>query len=1018
MAEWGKNMLIEKFYEDTKKIHVNTCPNRSYYVPNVRENQFYTYMEESERVTLLSGEDWLFRLYQNPYVIENFYDESFFSDDFDIINVPSCWQILGYDSHQYTNIKYPIPFDPPFVPDENLSGAYIKYFELDEKEVSLKNYLNFEGVDSCFYVWLNGEFVGYSEVSHSTSEFDISDFVKAGANKLAVLVLKWCKGTYLEDQDKLRMSGIFRDVYIISRPKNHIRDFYIKTTLDKKYKDAEIEITADFIGKAVKYDVTLIDPMGEEIETKSINEDGKLKFKVKNAVLWNAESPKQYELILSSEDESIVQRVGIRSFEIKDRSFFVNGVSIKFKGVNRHDSDPFTGYTISREQLLEDLLIMKRHNFNAIRTSHYPNAPWMTQYCSDWGFYVISESDIEAHGTTSIYGGGHEEAGVNEFSIDKTYGTLCHDKRFEEMIVDRVRRNVERDKNNACVVMWSLGNESGFGPNMEKAAAWIKSFDKDMLVHYESSIYQKEGYKNDISNIDVHSRMYADIETMKTISETWLKKPFILCEFVHAMGNGPGDIEDYFERIYSDECFIGGFVWEWCDHAIWMGQTADGEDKYYYGGDWGEFPHDENFCMDGLVYPDRTPHTGLLEWKNVARPCRAYDIDVKKGKIEIKNMLDFTNLKDILYAEYELSHDGDVIEVGVLDELDIKPKSSKEFKIKLNIPKKGAVHLRVIYRQKYDTPFIHEGYELGFDQIEIKKPKAEKLEKIKSKAEIVVNEFDTFIEIYSDKFRYIFNKLTGMFDSMVKDNVNILDLPMEYNIYRAPTDNDMYAKHQWFEAGFNRKTVKVYETKVKKSDDSVEIVSALSISAVHIQKILEIKSVFTVYQDGRIGVNMDVKKDPSFPFLPRFGIRMFLPESFAACEYLGYGPNESYIDKRRSSYFGRFSAEIVDMHEDYIRPQENGSRCGCYHVNLYDNTGYGLKIASADFSFNVSPYTQEELSETPHNYELSESGFTVLCIDYKMSGVGSNSCGPKLLEKYQFNENEFCFSFDIITGKA
>lgn len=1006
-------MNFERFHENPEKLHVGCCDNRSYYVP-CPKGQLTGIMEESERVMMLSSEDWRFKLYPNDRAAEDFYSADFSAENFDVIPVPSCWQILGYDRHQYTNVRYPFPFDPPYVPDENPAGAYVKYFDITEDQLQFSSFLNFEGVDSCLYVWVNGKFVGYSQVSHSTSEFEISKFLKKGENKLAVLVMKWCDGSYLEDQDKLRMSGIFRDVYIMFRPKEHIRDYYVKTKLDKDYKDAAISLSTEWSGKAGSATVSLISPEGKLLGEKEIK-DGKVSFKIKNAELWNAENPVQYTLIINEDNEAIEQKVGVRSFEVKKNLLLLNGVAIKLKGTNRHDSDPFTGYTISREQLLTDLALMKQHNFNAIRTSHYPNAPWAAQYYSEFGFYVIDESDIEIHGTVSIYGGGHKFGYFDEFCEDRTYGMLCHDVRFKEAIVDRVQRNVMRDKNNACVMLWSMGNESGYGPNMEKAAAWIKSYDKDFLVHYESSIYQMANYENDVSNIDVYSRMYAPTEAVDHYMANWCKnKPFIQCEFVHAMGNGPGDIEDYFEQIYKYDGFAGGFVWEWCDHAVWMGRTNEGEDKYYYGGDFGEFPHDGNFCMDGLVYPDRTPSTGLEEWKNCARPVRIKHI--RGDKFYMENHFDFLNLKDAVTLQFEVTCGGTIIERGRVDDLDLPAKSGKEITVKFVTPISGDCYVRFICKQKAAKDFISTGYELGFDQIcirDVKYTKPVHAEALK----IQINENSDITELYGEHFRYEFNKITGCFDSIVKDNVTVLAEPMEFNIWRAPTDNDRVVRAEWEKAGYDRHTVKVYKTAVKQSEKSVKISVDMAISAIFIQHIVDIKATWTVYNDGGINVNLDCVRDDKLPFLPRFGLRMFLPESFDTADYMGYGPNESYIDKRRSSWYGHFTSSVAELHEDYLKPQENGSHYGCRSLKLSDEHGFGIECRGSSFSFSASRYTEEELAGTAHNFELEESGYTVLCLDGQMSGIGSGSCGPQLKDEYRLNDHEFEYNFDLSFGK-
>ncbi|MFI3326103.1 MAG: glycoside hydrolase family 2 TIM barrel-domain containing protein [Clostridia bacterium] len=1016
-------MKLPLYFQEPQTTHVGTTENRSYYVPYEVTDLPCEVMEDSYRVTMLSGDDWNFKLYSNRFEVpEEFYDTDFDCYDYDIIPVPSCWEILGYEAHKYHNVNYPIPYDPPYVPDQNPTGAFVKTFEMSEEAVTKRNFLNFEGVDSCYYVWVNGKFVGYSEVSHSTSEFEITDLLVAGENKIAVLVLKHSVATYLEDQDKLRMSGIFRDVYIVTRPENHIRDFYIKPSLTNNYKDGKLTVKVDWNGKPQDTTFTLKYPCGEVIESKKLVGDT-ICFEVKDALLWNAETPNLYTLTITCPDEMIEEEVGFRQFEIKDGIYLVNGVNVKIKGTNRHDSDPFTGYTISPEQLLKDLELMKLHNINAIRTSHYPNAPWAVRLYSKYGFYVIDESDFEAHGTDNLIGGGSNYGSFSPespFRWSKTYGILCHDPDYEKAILNRIQKNVMRDKNSPCVILWSMGNESGYGPNLEKAAAWIKEFDKDLFVHYEGSIFQLENTRrNDISNLDVFSRMYASIpETEICIDKPWATKPFVQCEYVHAMGNGPGDIEDYWQQIYKYDKYMGGFVWEWCDHGVYMGITADGRDKFYYGGDWGEFPSDSNFCMDGLVYPDRTPHTGLLEHKNVTRPARLKAVDLEKGKIIIENKLDFVNLKDKLTAVYEISRDGIIVAEGIIEEndLDILAKSEKEITLNYTVPADGTCHLRVVYLQKEDDLLVPEGWELGFDQLEIKKAPKAALE-VREALEISVAECDTQIELYGESFRYVFNKLKGTFDTMAKDNVTILDMPMELNIWRAPTDNDRVIKREWIRTGYDRPMVKVYSAAIEQCGCCVKIKTISSIAAKVIQKFVEMETVWTIYNDGTVNVHIDAKKDTAFPFLPRFGLRMFLPENFSTVNYTGYGPNESYMDKRRNSYYGNFSAKVYDLHEDYIKPQENGSHWGCDQVSVSNEYGYAVNVKADGFSFNASPYTQEELTTKAHNFELETSGFTVLCIDSQIAGIGSGSCGPQLAPQYQENHENFILDFDIKFGK-
>ena len=1011
-------MKLPRYYEDPSTLHVGTEPNHAYFIP-FREESLARLGDRqlSERMTLLSGE-WGFHYYPNRFEVpEHFMDADFDDSSFDTIPVPSCWQMLGYDRNQYTNVNYPFPYDPPYVPEENPCGAYRTDFLLSEEQCEERTYLHFEGVDSCFYVWVNGQFAGYSQVSHSTSEFEITSYVEAGRNQLAVLVMKWCDGSYLEDQDKLRMSGIFRDVYLLTRPQNHIRDFTVRTPVEDDYSTAKINLTFQWEGTEEKTVCTLYSPDGEKLADAS-SENGCVSFSVADAILWNAEAPNLYQVVIRAAGEVICQNVGIRRIDIRDAVLYFNGVAIKLRGTNRHDSDPFVGYAVDEEKMITDLVLMKQHNMNAIRTSHYPNAPWATQLYDRFGFYVIDESDIEMHGTTSVYSKfpPHGHSYADYLVNDRVYGSLCHDPRFEAAVLDRVQRNVERDKNCPSVLMWSLGNESGYGPNMEKAAAWIKTVDSERLVHYEGSIYQIEGYQNDLSCIDVYSRMYASVEDVEHYcTDDTLKKPFIQCEFIHAMGNGPGDIEDYFERLYRYDKFAGGFVWEWCDHAVWMGRTPDGKAKYGYGGDFGEFPHDSNFCMDGLVYPDRTPHTGLLEWKNVARPVRAFLKDASSGVLTLHNYFDFTNLVDSMTIEYEVTQNGIPVANGSIDTPDLAPHAETEIRVPYTIPESGVCCLNLYYRLKEEDDFREEGYLLGFDQFILREEKAAFA--AGAAQNLSVRETERRFIIEGDSFRYVWNRLTGTFESLTGDQISFMEKPMEWNIWRAPTDNDRNIRREWERAGYNRSSPRVYESKAEQTENGVVITADLCLAAIYLQPCLTLHAVWTILPDGRIRADIHGERGEEFPFLPRFGLRMFLPRAFESVEYFGYGPFESYSDKHRASLLGKYETTVTEQHEDYLRPQENSSHFGCSHLAVANLDGGCLEAVGEAFSFNTSCYTQEELAGKAHNYELEPCGSTVLCLDYKLSGIGSNSCGPQLLPQYRLKEKEFDFTIELRLSK-
>lgn len=1007
-------MIVPRYYENLSVLHENTMPARAYYIPaSKRMDNLVEHREESDRMQLLNG-TWKFQYFNSIYDIQDsFFEKNYDTENFDEIQVPSVWQMAGYDTHQYTNIRYPFPFDPPYVPQDIPCGAYVHNFEYSRDEKASKAFLNFEGVDSCFYVWINGSYIGYSQVSHMTSEFDVTDVLQDGTNTVAVLVMKWCDGSYLEDQDKFRMSGIFRDVYILKRPKQAISDYHIKTRIEDMLAKVEIEMKFYF---PLNVKISIEDRNGAVVALGSIAEEGTAVLEIASPELWNTENPYLYKLILETENEVIVDHIALRKIEIKDQVIYLNGQKIKFRGVNRHDSDPITGFTISLEQLTTDLTLMKQHNFNAIRSSHYPNAPFFYEMCDKYGFMVIDEADIEAHGPFMIY--RKEDTDYNRFK--RWNEKIADDPVWEEAIVDRVKLMVERDKNRFCIVMWSMGNESAYGCNFEKALEWTKNFDPDRITQYESARYRNYDETYDYSNLDVYSRMYPALSEIQEYLDKDGSKPFLLVEYCHSMGNGPGDFEDYFQMIQDNDKMCGGFVWEWCDHAIAHGTAENGKTIYAYGGDHGEEIHDGNFCMDGLVYPDRTVHTGLLEYKNVYRPARVISYNKESGELVLHNYMDFDDLKDYVKISYELTQDGLVISKGILPEFSVAPHGEGKTNLKINVPENGKCYLKLIYHLKKELPLLDEDHILGFDEIEVSKEDtkcklAEKwIPKTVVDSELQVNENDTQIHIKGREFAYTIDKRTALFTEMKFAGREYLNHPMELNIWRAPTDNDMYIKSEWKKAHYDKAYTRAYTTEVVQGKHGVKITSHASVVAETVQKILDVTITWKIEAAGKIDADIAVTKDDEFPDLPRFGVRMFLDKKLSAVRYFGMGPQESYCDKHQAASHGLYRADVGDLHEDYIRPQENGSHYDCEYVEL-NNSRYGI-VASAEkaFSFNASYYTQEELEKKTHNYELIESDSVVFCVDYALNGIGSNSCGPVVLDQYRFDDVLFRFQFTLI----
>ena len=1000
-------MLLNSYHENISFLHVNMMPRRSYYVPFESVNEALKEISRDNQKSFKSlNGTWKFKYFNSlgNINIDNLLDNK--NENFDLIKVPSVWQMQGYDNHQYTNVKYPIGFNPPFVPSNNPCGFYIRDFEIEDFSKDKDYHLNFEGVDSCFYIWLNGKFIGYSQISHSISEFDITKEVLEGKNTIAVLVLKWCDGTYFEDQDKFRMSGIFRDVYILERAKSRIIDYKIDTDINLENKIGFLNFTVTDKVNNPNITYSLLNPKGEVIQSGFIDNDS-VTLKIEDVELWNPEDPQLYTLLIKTEDEVIKEKVGMRVISVEDSVLKLNGVNVKLRGVNHHDSHPLNGYVMTEEDLLLDLRLMKQYNFNSIRTAHYPKSPIFYEMCDEYGFLVISEADIETHGVVELYGLGYLE----------NYNMIANDPVYEKVIEDRIEASIIPYKNRPCIFMWSAGNESGFGCNFEKGLVRARDLDNTRLLHYEGAFYADKNRENDFSNIDVISRMYPSIDEIKEYFKKGIDKPFILCEYAHAMGNGPGGLKEYDELIQEHKEFAGVYVWEWCDHAIDMGKSKDGKTMYGYGGDFGEISHDGNFCVDGLVYPNRVPHTGLLEYQNINRPIRLIEIDEINKKVKLKNMMDFKDIGDFLKVKYKLFSDGNVISEKELLMDTLKSKEEKWYSLDLPEIPNTIVTILFEYMVKADFLLYKEGLKLGHDQIvwsnNVRNLKSfESITEVKSCEEgFIVNESAEEINIVNGDFNYVYDKNTALFKLIENKKCRFIEDSMKFKVWCAPTDNDRKIKFQWIEAGFNNLESRVYKTTIENKESSITITSHMSLIPIYREKVLDIAIKWIILPSGLIKSEIDAVKNVNSPFLPRFGVEIKLDKSYENLSYFGLGPYENYQDKHYASYLGRFNSSVSKMHEDYIRPQENGSRSLCKEVEIY-NENSKIYVASQDyFSFNVSHFSTEELTNKKHNFELVEDDATYLIIDYKQSGIGSNSCGPELDHKYRLNEKSMKFNF-------
>lgn len=966
-------------WKNPEIFRVNELDDRAYFIPFASADEIDFDRTKSSYFHLLDGE-WNFLYKDSISKADRFFEEGFDYSHFDKIPVPSCQQCLGYGNAQYQSSPYTFIFDPPNVPQKNPVGEYIREFEIEKCED--KNYeLHFEGVDSSFYVWLNGSFAGYGECPHCDSAFDITPYLKNGSNRLCVMVLKWCSGSYIEDQDKIRLSGIFRSVFILEREKECVRDFFIKADPESGRVFADVVSDKEFSLSVFDAENNLI------AEKKS---DGKTEFTVENHKLWSAEKPYLYTLILKCGNEFIRQKFGFRSVKVKDSVFYFNGAPIKFYGVNRHDSDPRTGYTVNTEHIKRDLLMMKKNNINAIRCSHYPNTHDFYELCDELGFYVIAEADMECHG--GYYPDDFEA--INDNPV------------FEGAILDRAHRMVYALKNYTSVIIWSLGNESSWGENIKKEAEFIRSYDDTRILQYEG-VAQKMPNHEYANNpdakplLDIYSHMYTPIETLKTFyDDEQNTNPILLCEYSHAMGNSCGDLKAYDDLFESDKRFMGGFIWEWCDHALRL-KNENGKEYYGYGGDFGDKHNLRNVCMDGIVNPDRIAHSALFEAKAVFAPVRIFMPDKNLAEIEIFNRNYFCDLSYIEFtAQTEVC--GKVIEKESFF-VDTKPGKSEKVRLNLKLSSESLSYLTVFARLKNKTDWCDKGHEIARFQFELNGVCKE--DKICTETPCIKRNFAD-ITISGKNFEYTFSTDDGTITSMKIGGKEILNAPQAINCWRAPTDNDnapvkvSNMKEKWNmtrEFGNIEYPEQVLKNiKTEEGEGFFKISGDLIFAVQGRRHIAEAKYEFVFYGNGKIRISQKGFFNQTLPYwLPRYGYVFALGEEFDNIKYFGKGPMECYADKCSGAVRNLYGYTVDDLSQHYEKPQECQSRCGTNFVTVTDKNSTGIKVCG-NFSFSASRYDIHEMTNARHLYELKNSKNLFLYIDFFMSGVGSKSVGGQV----------------------
>lgn len=965
-------MKLKNYYEDFNIQRVGALPPRSYYIPFAPNDKFGE-RESSSRFVLLSGL-WSFGYYNSPDdVPDNIFGEDFNADCLSELQVPSMWELNGYGKPAYINVPYPIPFDPPYVPIDNPTGVYIRTFDWTLSDESV--YAVFEGVDSCYYLYLNGKFVGFSEESHNTSEFDITPYLKNGENKICVIVLKWCAGTYLEDQDKFRMSGIFRDVYLLKRPCKHIRDFAIDIRLDNDNGNAILNVDLDCDLSAR---VTLSDAFDNVIGRR---EGVKVCFEVSKPQKWSAENPYLYSLTIETENEKIRQNVGIRTVCIEDGIYKINGSHVKFFGVNRHDSNPYRGFAVTVEDMENDIRLMKQHNVNAVRTSHYPNDPRFLELCNRYGLYVMDEADVECHGTHNVGNG---------------VADIARNGEYTKAILSRVERLIERDKNFSCVVFWSVGNESNYGENFVKSIQFAHKKDSSRPVHYEGAAhYCKEKPEiwlnyNEVEEYpaepDVMSDMYADYDIIGTRLERDTR-PYLLCEYSHSLGNADGEAAGYWKRFGDNPRFIGGFVWEWCDHGLFAGKDKFGRERFVYGGYFNEVIHDGRFCMDGLVSPDRHPHSGLRELKQLYAPVKFETVDGEKNKLSVLNRNCFTNTS-VYDFTVTAENDGRVIKTEKLDIL-LAPGEKKIVELPFQKERDGIFSVTVFATLKEDALYARAGAEVAFYQMVYDKKPTDVVLDCKKKTNMV--EDDRYIRLETDDCVWTFDKKSGMLCSARFKGEECMTEPAKINIWRAPVDNDWLKGREncWYANGYNREVHRVYKIETFETGERIGFCCELSLCACPTRPPLRAKIFWYLLNDGSLNFEGDFTVTEGMVDLPRLGIQFPLVKSFDTVDFLGFGPYEAYPDKRLSARFGQYSVDVNSQDDRYVHPQEHSSHIDTYRLSLKDNNKH-LDVFAVEntFSFSALPYNENEMVSVDYDSDLPFSCHTVLCVDCAMSYTG------------------------------
>jgi beta-galactosidase len=1017
---------------DTSSDQVNDWENPEM-IAQYKEPAHCTLMPYSDRESAIHGDrfqskcyqslngKWKFHWVRKPADRpKDFYELGYDISQWDEIEVPSNWQLLGYGMPHYLNSDYVFEKNPPYIQnDYNPVGSYRTEFEIPEDWQERQVFIHFDGVESAFYLWVNGEKVGYSQGSRTPAEFNITPFLEQGKNILAAEVYRWSDGSYLECQDFWRLSGIFRNVYLFSTPNVHVRDFEVTCDLDENYQDATLFVNARVrnFGNEASLDQTveiaLLDkddlPVKSDIlmSEKSVyiapGAEGIVKMKAAGLSphKWSAEEPNLYTVLLTLKDKSggVLEyqscQFGFRKVEMRNGHLLVNGIPILLKGVNRHEHDPDQGHYVTRESMLEDIRLMKLHNINTVRTCHYPDDPEWYDLCDVYGIYLIDEANIESHGIG--------------YKPDKT---LANKSEWKKAHLDRIQRMVERDKNHPSVIIWSMGNEAGDGTNFEAASEWIHHRDPSRPVHYERAVLKP--------HTDIYCPMYARIPHLIDYAEEKQDRPLILCEYAHAMGNSVGNLVDYWDVIERYDLLQGGCIWDWVDQGI-RKTNERGQEYWAYGGDFGEPKSDTNFCINGLVQPDRSVTPKLLEVKKVYQYVKMEPLDLERGFIKLVNKYHFINLNRFI-VHWEVLEDGSEILSGSIPHPDLAPGESRILDIDLeNLkPHKGAEYLlNFSVQTSQASELIPKGHEVAKEQFVLPFQESAGMTELSDKKSLQLTDTENALQIKADNFSVRFDKATGLLDSYVYRGTELIVEGPTPNFWRAPTDNDFGNGMPkrcavWKKASSDRQLDR-FEI-VKQDQTRIEIEAEYTLPDVASKHIV----TYTLLNIGDLIIkNHFIPGKMELPELLKFGMRMRVPKSLQQVKWYGRGPHENYWDRKTSAFIGLYSNTVQDQYVKYVSPQENGYKTDVRWVALTQKNGVGLlAVGQPTLCFSALPYSIKDLTQesrgTKHPTDLEERNFIEFNIDYKQTGVGGdNSWGARPLEKYTLQAKEYSYSFRL-----